>query len=194
MNIDEMSDEEVDAFLAAHDEASSRQPGGDYGAVLAVCGAAGAFASAQLLLAELHFAAHPDERLTCDVSERFGCSTFLGSWEGHLLGPPNALFGLAFFSGLLALGLAYLLGGRPRLEPILGAGAAGAFVAIGYFAYLSLSASTLCPWCLVAWAATIPFIAHTAARVIPGARKARWWLTLVGYLITAIIAGIIILG
>lgn len=190
-----MSDEEVEAFLAAHESASSEDAHGDeYGVVLACSGALGAFASAQLLLAELHLARHPDEALTCDVSAHFGCSTFLNAWQGHLLGVPNALLGLAFFSGLIALGLVYILGSRPRLEPLLGIGAACGTVALIWFAYQSVGAGVLCPWCLAAWIATVPFIVLTAARLAPRLRPKRWWFVAAGYLITAIIAALIILG
>lgn len=190
-----MSDEEVEAFLAAHeDEPEQDAHGGEYGVALACSGALGGFASAQLLLAELHLARHPDEALTCDVTATFGCSTFLNAWQGHLLGVPNALLGLAFFSGLLALGLVYILGSRPRIEPLLGVGAACGTVALIWFAYQSVNAGVLCPWCLAAWIATVPYIGLTAARLAPPLRAKRWWLVAGGYLLTAIIAALIILG
>lgn len=167
-DFDKMTDEELDAYLASHDAPRKAAPGaGEYGWVLIVAGVAGALASLQLLLSQLELEADPYANLSCDVNEILACSTFLTSWEGSLLGFSNSYLGIVGFLAMVGMGI-YILVRRTLPQVIWAAMAVAAGVgllALLWFQYTSfISAGTLCPWCLLIWAALIPFIPQTAGQ------------------------------
>lgn len=165
-----MTDEEIDAYLAEADSTSDSAGRGSstrYGIFLVVAGALAAFASIQLILAELTLAKDPAAALKCDVNQLIGCSTFLTSWQGHLLGIPNSILGTAFFAGLIGVGAVAATGSRltSGMWIVLLAGAGISAVWLGFFFYESFIVSgTVCPWCLVIWVSLIPFILVTAGQ------------------------------
>lgn len=169
-NIDDMTDEEIEAYLADTDSTSDNPGDGNsirYGFFLIVAGALAAFASVQLILAELTLARDPAAALKCDINPLIGCSTFLTSWQGHLLGVSNSILGVAFFAGLIGVGVVAATGSRltSGMWLLLVAGAGISTVWLGFFFYESFFVSgTLCPWCLVIWLSLIPFILVTAGQ------------------------------
>lgn len=169
INFDEMTDEEVEAYLAQQDKSPVVARGArEFSIVLMVSAILGLVASIQLLLGELELKADPAASLVCDVNELLACSTFLNSWEGSLLGISNSYVGIAGFIGMLALG-AYLFVKKslPRVMwSLVGVAAAVSVLALFWFQYTSfIVARTLCPWCLVIWAALIPFITQSVGQV-----------------------------
>lgn len=188
-DIDKMSDDELDAYLAGRDAPKKAAPGAlEYGWTLIIAGLLGGFASLQLLLSQRALEADPYANLSCDVNELLACSTFLTSWEGSLLGFSNSYLGLAGFGGMMLLGI-YLLIKRSLptvLWVAMSAAAVLAFLFLLWFQYTSFfEAGTLCPWCLVIWAALIPFITHTAGQAhanLSGKRSVVWrmrWLIII---------------
>lgn len=159
MNIDDMTDEEIEAYLASADGVANRS----YGITLVILSIIGAFGSLQLILAEAELKANPGQALKCDINELFGCSTFLTSWQGHLLGISNAWLGLAFFLGLAAVGVYLSLGKKlPRIMwHMLGLAAIMSILALAFFMTQSFGSRTLCPWCLLVWVAIVPLIVST---------------------------------
>ena len=212
IDIDSLSDDEVEAYIAETEskkwKASERELTGgasfELSIVMLVTGLAGMWASFSLVTAERAMLQNPKAELSCDLNPLIGCSSFLNSdYNTLFFGVPNALFGLMFFSGIVALGFALLGGARLpswmwRLLSV-GMGAAAAWIL--WFQYTSIFVErTLCPYCIVTWAATIPLIVHILARSFGAGHlpatdsvrqalvKGRWWLVAVVYLVIALVA------
>lgn len=217
-SVEEMSDEEVVDFLAAaksraSGEASEEQRAGgaplEYSLLALVCSLAGIFASAQLLLAERSLLSHPGDEIDCDINPLVGCSSFLtSSWNTAIGDIPNALWGLMFFSGMAGLALALLSGARLRrwLWRALAVAMAGAAAYLVWFWHVSFFVKhSLCPYCILTWAATIPLVIHTWIRCaqaghIPCAQalrgilvRGRWWIV-AGVVLAVCLLGVLTLG
>lgn len=165
-NIDDMTDEEIEAYLDGHVTETEPQGATGYGIVTCIAGLLAAFASVQLILAELALAEDPSAALKCDINPIVGCSTFLTSWQGHLLGISNSILGLVFFAGIAGVGLVLATGGQltTLMWRFMLLGAAVSFAWLLFFHYESFFVSgTLCPWCMLIWVCLIPFIVHTLA-------------------------------
>lgn len=173
---------------------------------LVIGGAIGFTAAFALTLDKFQTLEHPTAALNCDFSFIVQCGKNLASPEGSAFGFPNPVIGLAGFFAVVVVGMAILAGGRfSRWFWLLFN--AGLLFAIGFVVFLITKSifhlGTLCPWCMVVWAVTIPlFFAVTfrslAVGVIPlpmSARRffgaARSWVPLVSlvcYVIVAVIA------
>ena len=114
IDIDSLSDDEVEAYIAEAEskkwKASERELAGgasfELSVVMLVTGLAGMWASFSLVTAERAMLQNPGGKLSCDLNPLIGCSGFFNSdYNTLLFGAPNALFGLMFFSGVVALGL-----------------------------------------------------------------------------------------
>lgn len=174
--------------------------------LLLIVGAIGLYSSFELTLAKFEVLTNPDAKLGCNFSLIVQCGTNLASWQGSVFGFANPIIGLIGFTAVIGVGLGVLAGARfaPWFWLAFNAGVAFAF---GFIIWL-LSQSifvlgTLCPWCMVVWAVTIPlFWAVTFYNVstgaLPGSARsraffgaARSWVPLVSlvcYLIIAVIA------
>lgn len=171
VDIDSLSDEELDAYLARVSSSQGCAPsdhqraGGaplELSIVMLVSGIAGMFASLELILAEKNLLLHPNAQLICDINPVIGCGTFLQSAANTLFfGVSNAVFGLAFFAGITALGLVAISGGRlgTWLWQLLDIAMLGAFLWLLWFWHTAFFVEKgLCPYCMVVWAVTIPLI------------------------------------
>ncbi len=69
-----------------------------------ISGSLGLVASLALLLETLALAADPAATAWCDVNPFIGCSTSISSVQGSLLGVPNPVLGIVFWSGTLTVG------------------------------------------------------------------------------------------
>ncbi|MEZ7898880.1 MAG: vitamin K epoxide reductase family protein [Flaviflexus sp.] len=200
-DFDQMTDEEIEAYLAEKEQPQERQAARgarEFAIVMIIAGVLGLVASVELLLSELALRADPAASLYCDVNALLACSTFLTSWEGSLLGFPNSYVGIAGFAALIGLGI-YLLIKKslPRVMWIIvGIAAVVSFMALLWFQYTSfIVARTICPWCLVIWSALIPFITQSAGQVhanLSGKESAiwryRWAIIAVWYAIVIVFA------
>lgn len=206
-SIDEMSDEEVAEYLQQADEKRTAAPsehqlaGGapaPYALLILVCSLVGMTASIGLLVSERTLLKDPDSALSCDLNPLVGCSDFLTSeYDTAFFGIPNAVWGLAFFSAIAALAVAFLAKTRVArwLWWLLCLAMVGASAWLGWFWHVSFFVKeSLCPFCLVTWAVTIPLIIHTWIRAaqaghLPCTPKLRgflvrwrWVIVLVVYL------------
>jgi uncharacterized membrane protein len=125
-----------------------------------VAGVVGWVAAFALTLEKFSLLAYPDAALGCDFSVVVQCRANLDSWQGSLFGFPNPLLGLAGWIAPFVVGVALLAGARfARWFWVLFA--LGATLALAFVVWLISQSvfvlGTLCPWCLVTWAATIPF-------------------------------------
>ena len=127
--------------------------------VLVALGLIGFFAAFALTLDKFTLLENPDAQLSCNFSVLLGCSSNLNSPQGEILGFPNSLLGLVFWSAVITVGVAILAGASfVRWFWILFAlGVASSFVFVVWFIVQSVFVlRVLCPWCMVTWAVTIP--------------------------------------
>lgn len=169
---------------------------------LTLASLAGLVASLGLLKTEIEHLNNPTGSLNCDLSLLVGCSSSISSPEAHLLlGLPNTALGIGFFSILLFVAVASILGTKlPRpLWNLLAVATAGSLGVIVFFLYASIfKFQALCPYCLVIWSATfiatgilLPFATAICGREtirrIGQPLHANAWAVVVGlFLITAI--------
>lgn len=206
-SIDEMSDAEVAEYLQQADDKRTAAPsehqiaGGaplPYALLVLVCSLVGMTASIGLLLSERSLLKNPDDALSCDLNPLVGCSDFLTSeYNTAFFSIPNAVWGLAFFSAMAALAVAFVAKARVArwLWWLLCLGMVGASAWLGWFWHVSFFVKeSMCPFCLVTWIVTIPLIVHTWIRAaqaghLPCPTKLRgflvrwrWGIVLVVYL------------
>lgn len=132
---------------------------------LIIAGVIGWFAAFQLTQERLHLLANPGSVAGCDFSILVQCSANLESWQGSLFGFPNPILGLTGWLAPIIIGVAVLAGVKfPRWFWLsFWAGMLLAFIFVVWLISQSIFVlGTLCPWCMVTWAVTIPsFIAVT---------------------------------
>ena len=173
---------------------------------LIVAGVVGWFAAFILTLEKFTTLTNPEEALSCDFSVLVQCGANLASWQGSVFGFPNPILGLTGWVAPIVVGAALLAGARfdRWFWLLFNAGVAAALVFVIWLISQSIFVlGTLCPWCMVTWAVTIPvFLAVTlrnlAAGTIPAsqgirraARALNGWiviLTLACYVVVAVFA------
>ncbi|MDK9496972.1 vitamin K epoxide reductase family protein [Streptomyces katrae] len=152
------------------------------GLLLLAGGLIGALASGALAYDRIRTLEDPLFTPGCDINAVLSCGDVMTSWQSHLLGPPNALLGLAAFAALAGLGLAVAAGARlPRrlwqgLWAALAAGFALTLWLIGQCLYVI---GALCPWCTAVWAVMIPlfwYVTRHLARPGSPLRALPHWL------------------
>lgn len=173
-SVRELSEAEIDARIAkyesrptSHQRAGGAEPG--FAWLVTICGAIGVWAAISLLVAEKQKLLHPDSVLPCDINPLVGCGKWVGTWQNEVFfGVSNSVYGLAFFAGIVALGLALVSGARFArwLWCVLAAALSAGMLWIAWFMYESFAVEgSLCPYCLVTWFVTITLFAHTISRV-----------------------------
>lgn len=126
---------------------------------LIIAGVIGWWAAFSLTLERLHLLMNPDSALGCDFSILVQCRANLESWQGALLGFPNPILGLTGWVAPIVVGFAILAGARFArwFWLLFNLGVLGAFVFVVWLISQSIFIlGTLCPWCMVTWAVTIP--------------------------------------
>ena len=174
--------------------------------VLAVTGALGLLASFALTVEKFVTLTNPTAALSCDFSLLVQCGKNLASPEGSVLGFPNPLIGIAGYATVIAVSAGLLAGARYArwFWLLLNAGLLGAIAFVGWLISVSIfTLGTLCPWCMLVWAVTIPlFLTVTLHNVrsaaIPLPARARqaiggayFWipfLTVLAYILIAVLA------
>lgn len=130
---------------------------------LILAGAIGWWAAFQLTVEKFHVLENPDAILGCDFSVLVQCKANLEAWQGSVFGFPNPLIGIAGWIAPIIVGGALLAGARFArwFWLLFGLGMTGAFAFVCWLISQSIFVlGTLCPWCMVTWAVTIPtFIA-----------------------------------
>jgi uncharacterized membrane protein len=118
----------------------------------------GLFASFQLTVDKISLLSDPDFVPSCNINPVLSCGTIILTDQASLFGFPNPIIGLVGFSVIITLGVLMIskvmIPNWVWLGLNLGALAGMAFVI--WLAYESLYViGALCPWCMVAWLATI---------------------------------------
>lgn len=166
----------------------------------------GWWAAFRLTIEKFEVLQNPDAVLGCDYSLLIQCKANLESPQGAIFGFPNPLIGLAGWIAPLVVGFALLAGARFArwFWTLFGIGMLGAFAFVCWLISQSIYVlGTLCPWCMVTWAVTIPtFIATvihllrngtltSSAKVQASAGRLISWtpvLTVVAFAIIAVLA------
>jgi uncharacterized membrane protein len=173
---------------------------------LIVGGVIGWYAAFELTVAKFDVLTNPTTSLSCDFSLIVQCGKNLESWQGAVLGFPNPIIGLGAFVAPIVVGVALLAGAQFArwfwLLFALGMTAGLAFV-IWLLTQSIFVLGTLCPWCMVVWAVTIPmfwavslFCLSTGVVPLSGGLQRRFrtlygWvplLTVASYIAIAVIA------
>ncbi|MCR2792875.1 vitamin K epoxide reductase family protein [Microbacterium sp. zg.Y625] len=159
-------------------------------------GAIGWWAAFSLTMERFALLADPEAIASCDFSLLVQCTANLESAQGSVFGFPNPILGLAGWVAPIVVGFALLAGARFArwFWWCFWAGTAFAFGFVLWLIGQSVFAlGTLCPWCMVTWAVTIPtFYAVTlhALRVsgVGWARRLGAWVPLMAILTYAVVA------
>jgi len=128
------------------------------GAVLLAGGLVGAVVSLVLLLDELALLADPAYVPSCSIDPVLSCGTIMRTEQAAVLGFPNPVLGLLTYPVAAALGALVLSGVTlPRWAWWgLQAGTTAGMLFVHWLIAQSLGViGALCPWCMVAWVATI---------------------------------------
>lgn len=148
---------------------------------LIIAGAIGWWAAFSLTVEKFHLLADPDALASCDFSILVQCTANLDSWQGSVFGFPNPILGLAGWVAPIVVGAAILAGARFArwFWWLFEAGVLFAFAFVIWLVSQSIYVlGTLCPWCMVTWAVTIPtFYAVTLhvlrAGIVPAGPRVR---------------------
>jgi uncharacterized membrane protein len=138
------------------------QPNGSFavlGVSLTVLSIIGFFAAFRLTMDKVGTFTNPTVAPSCNASPLVQCGKNLGSWQGSLFGFPNPLLGVGGWTAVFVIG-ALILGGVSFARWFwiaMNIGVAGALALVVWLIYQSIFViGTLCPWCMVTWAVTIP--------------------------------------
>jgi uncharacterized membrane protein len=129
------------------------------GAAVIVFGIIGWWAAFALTADKVLLGLEPSADLGCNVSLLVQCGANLESWQGSVFGFPNPLIGVVAWAAVMVVGCLILA--RTRLAPwfwiIFNVGVAAALAFVIWLISQSIfMLGTLCPWCMVTWAVTIP--------------------------------------
>jgi len=186
-------------------ETASRRPYA-LAILLLIGGSIGWFAAFMLTVEKFHLLTNPTAELGCDFSLLVQCRANLESWQGSLFGFPNPLLGVTGWVAPVIVGAALLAGARFArwFWIIFNLGVVGALALVIWLISQSVFVlGTLCPWCMVTWAVTIPVfwavtLRNLSTGAIPTPPRARrffagayTWvpaITVVSYLVVAGVA------
>ena len=129
-----------------------------------IAGFLGLIVSGILTIESMKVLKNPDYTPPCNISPFISCGTVMDSPQSSLLGFPNALLGVAGFSAIMTIGFALLAGARFKrwFWVFIQLGLTLAAVAVyWFFAQSVFVINSLCPWCMVFWAATISLFWYT---------------------------------
>ena len=174
------------------------------GALFTLTGLIGLWAAYRLSVDKVITLTDPNPVLDCNFSVLVQCGANLQSWQGSLFGFPNPLMGLAGWVAVIVIGIALARGIRLQawMWRTIALGVSGALAFVIWLISQSIfELGTLCPWCMVTWAVTIPLfwatLSYTAREGWLGSGATRagalahaWvpLLTVISYLTVAVIA------
>ncbi len=139
--------------------------------VLIVAGLIGLGATLVLMYERIQLWIDPDYLTSCDFSVWVSCGTVMQSWQAALFGFPNQFIGVIGFTIVITIGMA-IVGGARFANWWWHATSIGLGLALLFCLWLWIQAvyviNTLCLYCMVIWAVTIPaailIFARNAAR------------------------------
>lgn len=127
--------------------------------LLIIAGIVGLAASFLLTTDKIELLKNPNYIPPCNISPLISCGSVMKTAQAEVFGFANSLMGLAFFAAMIAVGYALLAGARCKRWFWLGMQVVTTLSAIFVYwlAYQSIfRIGSLCPYCMVVWAVTIP--------------------------------------
>lgn len=127
--------------------------------ILVITGLIGFLVSAILTIETLTVIENPGYTPPCNLNPFLSCSSVMDAPQSALFGFPNSLFGVAGFPIVATIGFALLAGAQFKRWFWIGLqlGVTSAVAAVYWLFYQSVFViNSLCPLCLIFWAATIP--------------------------------------
>ncbi|CAN5221782.1 hypothetical protein BH11ACT2_BH11ACT2_18460 [soil metagenome] len=126
---------------------------------LIIAGLIGFWAAFTLVIEKLAVLSDPNASLSCNINPTITCGKNLMSWQGSLFGFPNPLIGIVCWGIVIVVAVSLLAGARfPRWYWLLFN--LGFVFALAFVIFLIdqsiFSLGTLCIYCMVTWAVTIP--------------------------------------
>ncbi|WP_461007163.1 vitamin K epoxide reductase family protein [Streptomyces capparidis] len=199
------------AHATPHAPSAADRRGGPVGGgrpfawLLVVTGAVGLLAAFVLAVEKIRLLEDPSYVPSCSINPVLSCGSVMRTDQASAFGFPNMYLGLAGYAVIAAIGAALLAGARMR--PWFWACAQlGVLFGVGFIHWLVYESlytiGALCPYCMVAWAATIPMFVYVTLHnlrhgVIPlGARGRRavaavlefhWVIVVTWYLVIAML-------
>jgi len=139
---------------------------------LIVAGVIGEYAAFSLTIEKLHALANPGTGAGCDINPIVQCTANLESWQGELFGFPNPIIGLVCWTAPIVVGASLLAGARFArwYWIVFNLGVAGAMTFVIWLISQSIyDIRTLCLYCMITWAVTIPtFLVVTLRNLAEG--------------------------
>ena len=127
--------------------------------VLIIAGIIGLGATLVLTYERVQLWLDPDYVTSCDVNVWVSCGAVMQSWQAALFGFPNQLIGIIGFAVVITIGTA-IVGGARFADWWWHAVSIGLGLAMIFCLWLWIQAvyviNTLCLYCMVVWAVTIP--------------------------------------
>jgi len=127
--------------------------------VLVLAGLIGLGATLVLTYERIQLWIDPDYLTSCDINVWVSCGTVMQSWQAALFGFPNQFIGIIGYTVVITIGMA-ILGGARYANWWWHATSIGLGLAMIFCLWLWIQAvyviNTLCLYCMVIWAVTIP--------------------------------------
>lgn len=133
------------------------------GMLLAVLGAIGFIASADLSIEKVQLLKDPTYEPSCNLSPLLSCGSVMVTPQAEAFGFPNPFIGVAGFAIVMTAGMALLAGARFKRWFWLGL-QAGTVFGVAFITWLQYQSiyriGALCPWCMVVWTVMIPIFLY----------------------------------
>lgn len=130
-----------------------------------IAGVIGMIASSTLLVEKIEMLKDPKYVPSCSINPVLACGSVINTPQASIFGPPNPLYGIIGFTVVIVTGvLAVTKVPLPRWYWVgLTIGTTLATVFVHWLIFQTLyRIGALCPYCMVAWAVTIPLLAVVA--------------------------------
>lgn len=173
--------------------------------LLVATGMLGLLAAFVLTIEKIKLLEDPGYVPTCSLNPVLSCGSVMKTWQASAFGFPNMTMGLAGYAAVVAVGAGLLAGARYRRWFWLLV-QAGVTLGAGFIHWLVVESlydiGALCPYCMAAWAATIPMFVHVTLhnlgtgviplpargrRALDGVLEFRWLITVTWYLVIAML-------
>jgi uncharacterized membrane protein len=117
----------------------------------------GLAASMMISIEKTHLLINPEAELSCTINPIYSCQSVILSNQASIFGFSNELIGIAFFGGMLALGLGMLANAKYNrwLHQLAWAGLLASMGVVIWFFYQSVyNINALCIYCSIVWFST----------------------------------------
>ncbi|NDC13105.1 MAG: vitamin K epoxide reductase family protein [Actinobacteria bacterium] len=139
------------------------------GITLLLAAIAGFLASFVLTIDKLKILKDSNYKPSCNINAVLNCKSVMLSQEAEVFGFPNSLIGIAAFAMMLVVAVSLLMGVEfpKRFWQLL---VPGPIFAVGFSHYLAYQTTfeigALCPYCMVAWVASLLTLAVAIRELI----------------------------